>query len=55
MLGLNHEFIKFLDEEMDRLWIICCMLYVKKEILVKGELYRSGMRPGYLEGEDTMI
>ena len=37
------------------------MLYVKKEILVKGELYRSGMRPGvnavkdvegYLECQD---
>ena len=35
MLGLSHEFIKILDEEMDRLWIICYMLYVKKETLVE--------------------
>ena len=40
------------------------MLYVKKEILVKGEQYISGMQPrvnavkdveGYLEGKDSMI
>ena len=35
MLGLSHEFIKILDEEMDRRQNICYMLYVKKEILVK--------------------
>ena len=35
MLRLSHEFIKILDEEMDRLQDICYMFYVKKEILVK--------------------
>ena len=35
MLRISHEFIKILDEEMDRLWNICYMLCVKKEILVK--------------------
>ena len=35
MLGLSHGLIKILDEEMDRLRNICCMLYVKKEILVE--------------------
>ena len=35
MLQSSHEFIKILDEKMDRLWNICYMLYVKKEILVE--------------------
>ena len=46
MLRLSHEFIKILDEEMDRLQNICYMLYMKKEILVKENCIRSGMRPG---------
>ena len=57
MLRLSHEFIKILDEEMDRLQNICCMLYMKKEILVRGELYnqesmRSKMLNRFLEGKD---
>ena len=61
MLRLSHEFIKILDEEMDRLWNICYMLCVKKEILVKvncidqvcdQESMQSKMLNRYLEGED---
>ena len=47
MLELSHEFIKILDEEMDRLQNICCMLYMKKGNIGYQEDYiRSGMRPG---------
>ena len=47
MLGLSHGFIKILDEEMDRLRNICCMLYMKKGNIGYQEDYiRSGMRPG---------
>ena len=47
MLGLSHGFIKILDEEMDRLWNICYMLYMKKGNIGYQENYlRSGMRPG---------
>ena len=43
MLELSHEFIKILDKKMDN--TLDNMLYVKKEILVKEEKYRSGMQP----------
>ena len=47
MLGLSHGFIKILDEEMDRLQNICCMLYMRKGNIGYQEDYiRSGMRPG---------
>ena len=58
MLRLSHEFIKILDEEMDRLRY---MLYVKKEILVKENCIdqvcdQGSVQPwmlnGYLEGKD---
>ena len=61
MLGLSHEFIKILDGRMDRLWNICYMLHVKKEILVKEncidqvcdqESMQSKMLNRYLEGKD---
>ena len=62
MLGLSHEFIKILDEEMGRLRNICYMLYMKKEILVirrttydqvcDQESIQSKMLNRYLEGKD---
>ena len=61
MLRLSHEFIKILDEEMDRLQNISYILYVKKEILVKEncidrvcnqESMQSKMLNRYLEGKD---
>ena len=47
MLRLSHEFIKILDEEMDRLQNICYMLYMKKgNIGYQENCIRLGMRPG---------
>ena len=61
MLRLSDEFIKILDGRMDRLWIVCYMSYMKKEILVKEncidqvcdqESTQSKMLNRYLEGKD---
>ena len=53
MLRSSQEFIKILDERMEL--TSDYMLYLKKEILVKGEQYRSGMWPGVNAVKDVDV